>query len=199
MRKLAAILSVFLLSACSVVPSQPAPPQRHDFGLWSAEGGRVSVPVTLASVTAPAWLDGTAIVYRDTETAPTALHQYANNEWVAPPADLLRAALERRLAEAGSTGGPSYRLRLHLMAFEQRIEGSNARVRMTLEAVLLPPSRAPASASQHRIFALERPVTPDVDGAITGLAGIAREGVARVMNWLDKQTGHSRTDQEKAE
>jgi len=179
---IAGMLVATALAGCNVLP-EPAPlPARHDFGPPTTSAKESpSLPVTLSTVTAPSWLDSSAILYRR-GAASTRLQSYGRNQWAAPPAELLRNGLEARLAAgSGPTPDPRYALELRLLRFEQVLDGNDSRVVLSIEVVLR--DRDSRRLVARRLFQDEQPVAADIGGAVQGLAGAANGALDAIVRW----------------
>jgi cholesterol transport system auxiliary component len=91
-----------------------------------APTARLSASLTVATVSAPAWLSSKALSYRLAYASPAPPRTYVRSRWTAPPADLLTARLRQLLvaANAGFTlargpGTGDYRLQVALEQLEQ--------------------------------------------------------------------------------
>lgn len=180
---------LLLLAGCNVLPPSAPAPRLHDFGIPSAvpEGGQAALPLVVDTVAAPSWLSGPAILYRDLQKAPTELQRYANNQWAAPPAELLQAGIEAQLAARNSAAAhadPRYALRLQLLRFEQVLDGGESRARAQAEAELW--DRDTHRLVARRLFAESRPVAPDIHGAVTGLSDAAHALQSAMLDWSAK-------------
>lgn len=180
MKKFLWVLIAALLAGCSILPKPAPSPALHDFGPpASAPAAAVSVE---ASVSAPGWLDDTAIYYRLMYTDPTQLRSYADNRWLAPPAALLQA----RLRGIFANGSPHYRLEVQLLDFEQVFDSAqSAHISLRAQASLRDMSNGTTVGEQ--IFTVTQSTSPDVQGAVSGDAQAANELLARLVQWVHAQ------------
>lgn len=182
-------VAVCLTAACSLWPAQPPLAQVHDFGPLPAVDRNEGSNVRVDAVIAPTWLSSDSIHYRLLYNDPTALRQYADHRWAAPPADLLAARLEYLLPlrPTGDSGVHKiYMLNANLLEFEQDFGSAHAAyVRLTLE-ISLRRSGDGRIIAQHR-FIMTQPVTPNVQGAITGLAQLADGAAMAAVEWARTQ------------
>ncbi|MBC7490321.1 MAG: membrane integrity-associated transporter subunit PqiC [Glaciimonas sp.] len=58
-------------------------------------------PISLADVTAPAWLDHTMMIYRLTYANDLQPRPYVNMRWIMPPRQLFSQRLKARISQAG--------------------------------------------------------------------------------------------------
>jgi len=193
MTRVIALVSIFVLlvwtSACSVLPAQAPLPQRHDFGPLPAVGDDPAVPLRVVPITAPAWLSDDAIHYRLLYSDPTAFRSYADNRWASPPAELLGAGLQFEMssrASAQAESGELYELDATLVEFEQDFSTpKDATVRLVLHVSMRRPSDGRIVAEQR--FVKEQASSPDVQGAVTGLAQLAKQAEAEIAAWVQAQ------------
>ncbi|MDE2069843.1 MAG: membrane integrity-associated transporter subunit PqiC [Gammaproteobacteria bacterium] len=175
-------LAAALLAGCSLLPKPPLPPVLHDFGPATSAPAATVVPAE-TTVSAPAWLDGSEIYYRLIFSDPTQLRAYADNRWLAPPAELLQARLQAAFA-GGRAGG--YRLHVNLLDFEQEFASAQSAHVSVRAVVELQSLSSGATVAQH-LFAVSVPVSPDVQGAVQGASRAADELLAQLVQWTRAQ------------
>lgn len=183
----AAILCV--TAACSLWPAQPPTPQVHDFGPLRTLQDDAATPVRLDSINAPVWLGTDAIHYRVLYDDPTAFRSYADHRWAAPPAELLAARLQNlfSISSMDKTGarGP-YRLSANLLEFEQDFTTAHdAHVQLELDVSMRRSSDGQLVAQKR--FVMSQPTTPDVQGAVSGLAQLADRAATDIAGWVQTQ------------
>ncbi|MGH8373512.1 MAG: ABC-type transport auxiliary lipoprotein family protein [Gammaproteobacteria bacterium] len=182
-------IGVCITAACSLWPAQPPAPQVHDFGPPPVVNDHAAADFRLDSVRAPAWLANDNIHYRLVYQDPTALRNYADHRWAAPPAELIAARLQDLLSvgSADYTGThDAYVLRVNLLEFEQDFSTEHdAQVHLELD-VSMRRSNDGQIIAQRR-FVLSQATTPDVRGAISGLAQTAGRAAAAVSDWARTQ------------
>lgn len=177
-----------LLTGCGSLLPKPAPlPALHDFGLSVARApASADTFLVTADVTTPAWLDGTGIYYRLTHADATRLRTYADNRWLAPPAELLQARLQTAFgntAPGADLSGRAYRLRVHLLGLEQVFaEPQSARTQLHVIAELQDLSSGATLA--QREFDITQAAAPDVTGAVQGAAQAVDSLVADLLQWV---------------
>ncbi|MDA8390595.1 MAG: ABC-type transport auxiliary lipoprotein family protein [Gammaproteobacteria bacterium] len=169
----------------------PRPPVdrvvRHDFGptpRYRAHG----IPSTAVWVTSVPWLAGTGIHYRLLYQDPTAVHSYASNRWLAPPAELLAARVHARLGGmAQPATGTRLRLRVTILRFAQDFRSPHhAIAHMELEARLVRLSNGTVVA--RHIINIVVPCDADIQGAVAGLSQAARRAVGDLAAFVSAQT-----------
>jgi len=180
---------VCLTAGCSLWPAQPLLAQVHDFGPLPAVDHDEGSNVRVDAVVAPTWLSNDSIHYRLLYNDPTALRQYADHRWVAPPAELLTARLQYLLSQHPARDRnvqEGYTISATLFEFEQDFGSAHAAyVRLTLE-ISLRRSGDGHIIAQHR-FVMTQPATPNVQGAITGLAQLADGAATVAVEWVRSQ------------
>lgn len=198
--RLAALLPVFaVLGACAIGPQMKEPPASFDLGpqrVYVKENPGLRTVLLLPGVTAPAWLDSPAIVYRLNYQDAARPQAYANSRWAASPAQLLTQRIRSRFAAAAVgivTGGDGaradYALRIELDDFSQSFDAlDQSRVAVRARATLV--DLASHALHAQRTFALERPAAPDAAGAVTAL-GVASDAlIEELLGW----TAHNLKD-----
>jgi cholesterol transport system auxiliary component len=178
-RTVGSLFAVALLSTGCFGNLRPAAQAEYDFGpmpaLTQPAMTQPAMPVRLG-VTAPSWLSGTAMHYRLLHAAPAQRHAYAESRWAAPPAELLRLHLQRRLASADIPAG--CRFRVDLVEFEQVFTAPAAshvrlaaRVRSGLKL-------------QLGIDIEEAAPTPDARGGVAAAGRAVDRLATRLAQWL---------------
>jgi len=181
---------LLLLAGCgSLLPPQSPPPHRHDFGPpatgWQMAKPEIPGTVVIAGIRTPEWLDDANIHYRVTGADPTVVNAYARNVWVAAPAVLMRACLNREGIGAQPRPESRFSLFLAISDFEQIITASGtAHVDVRITASLRDLRNSHLIAS-HR-FVDRQPVTPDVNGAVQGLAQAGNDQCRNILDWVSK-------------
>jgi cholesterol transport system auxiliary component len=190
MRRLAAFAAALALAAC--VNNPPLKPAEYDFGPAAAtpEGSpRLQREITVASVTAPVWLDSPALVYRLAYRDASQSRSYVESRWVAPPKELFTARLRQRLGAANPSGVLSpadgvrtaVTLRVELLEFSQIFDSpdrSHALVRV--RAVLVADGRLIAQTT----YSAEQPApSANAAGGAQALATAADATIDRLINW----------------
>lgn len=171
----ATILALFFVSGCSLLPEPPPSPARHDLGPMRAEAS--PLPWSEAEVTAPEWLQDSALHYRLLYANPTEIRSYTRDSWVAPPPVLLANRLN-----AGPRGG-SRRLTVNLRNFEQVFDRpGNSRVVIHIHTALDPGAGGAPVAERDFRFAMTTP-TGDAAGALSQFPALIEKAVAALRNW----------------
>lgn len=190
MRTLAVVTAALALAAC--VNGPPPKPVEYDFGPHAAtreEPPRLKREITVAGVTAPAWIASPALVYRLAYGNASQPRSYVESRWAAPPAELFTAQLRQRLAATTPNGVVSpadgvrtaVTLRVELLEFSQVFDApdrSHALVRA--RATLVENGRLVAQTS----ISTEQPATSaDAAGGARALALAADATIERLIGW----------------
>jgi ABC-type uncharacterized transport system auxiliary subunit len=174
-----------VLTAClSQVLPEPAPPAvTYDFGpLPEQPPAALPARFRLDAVTAPSWHRRENIYYRRLDEQPAALVAYAQNRWIASPAELFAERLAYRLAQAQPDATlRELSLEVELVSFEHVY---------TADGLAYVVARARASYEDadgrtlERSFEARRPAVPTVDGATAQLPLAADALLDDVLDWL---------------
>ncbi|WP_297445045.1 ABC-type transport auxiliary lipoprotein family protein [Acidiferrobacter sp.] len=175
-------LAVIGLAGCTLFPARaPQALTVHDFGPLRAHTPTRDMPPVIVRVQAVAWLSGTTIHYRLLYRDPTAVHVYAQNRWIAPPASLLKARIRWRLGMgsvfAARPSTPIERLVIVLSRFDQDFTTPH-RAFVRLDATARLYDGASARVLAQKTVDLKRRCAPDAQGAVMGLSRLARQASA---------------------
>ena len=191
-----------LLAACAgPLPDKPQRPDSYDLGLPAAAASAAPQtpaqaplpPLALPPVTAPAALDGTAMLYRLAyKNEADQPRPYARARWSMSPPELLTQRLRETLAAsrpvvAAGEGLAALELRVHLDDFSQIFEAENrSHARIQIRATLIAP-RASQRLLGQRTFTVQRPApTPDAAGGAKAMREAADAAIADLAAWLDR-------------
>jgi len=150
---------------------------------------------TLVEVSAPAWLDNPAIVYRLAYDDANQVQAYAQSRWVAAPASLLSQRLRERLPLALSPGiaradenlASDYLLRVELDEFSQVFDTPQTSHALLRARATLIDSRRHELVAQ-RVFEVQRPaLSPNALGAAHGLRDAVDQFISELLHWMDQQ------------
>jgi len=172
-----------VLSACAGVPVSP--PAVYDFGLAPADAAPASPPGNAPAslqVSAPAWLDGTAMLYRLAYGDGARLSSYRDSRWAAAPGALLRERLKQQVARAPGTPGAGV-LRVEVEEFCQVFDTpERSRGVVRLRAALLEPGGG--RMLRQAVFAADLPAaTADAAGGAHALTQASDQVLARTLAW----------------
>lgn len=161
------------LAACSTAPDDVA---RYDLGPATAAQAPGAIAV---QVSAPAWLDGTAINFRLAYDDASRVRSYAQSRWVAPPAQLLAARLRQALAGGGADEVPRI-LRVELEEFSQVFDSAqSSHVLLQARATLL------LGGQGTQEFVVQRPAGADAPGAAHGMQAAVTELASELKEWIE--------------
>lgn len=177
-----ALWCALALGACSLVPSQPAPPVQYDLGSPRLQAVADGPPVLLQDCTAPPWLDGNAMSYRLNWQDPLRLQAFRDSRWVAPPCAMLAQRLREVLPGSGAAGARI--LHLALDRFEQDFDStSSSRVLVRLRATLVEPGAT--AVMRSRSFEMELAVSdPDAAHGVLALSRASDALLAELQHWV---------------
>lgn len=170
---------------------------QYDLGLaptGTALDPRLATVRVLAEVSAPAWLNNSAIVYRLAYDDASQVQDYAQSRWAAAPASLLSQrlrevlplALAPGIAHTDETLAPEYLLRVELDEFSQvfdtpQVSHALLRARATLFDLRL---HGPVAQC---VFEVRRPApSPDALGAVHGLHDAVDQFITELLRWMDQ-------------
>ncbi len=177
-RTLVLILTFLGLAGCTLFPARaPQIMTEHDFGPLHTHAARAGMPAVFVRSKSVPWLSGTTIHYRLLYRDPTAVHIYAQNRWIAPPAALLGARVRWRLGMGPVLAARAIahieRLVIVLVRFDQDFTAPHqAFVRLDATARLY--DVATGRVLAQKTVDLRQTCAPDARGAVTGLSRLAR-------------------------
>ena len=187
-RFLPALLALGLLAGCAGGPAQRANIAGYDFGAIAASGPGIA-GLERIEVRAPSWLGTTAMQYRLAADDPARRRSYAESRWVAPPAELVEAALRQRLI--GEAAGPGCRLVLELDEFVQTYDAAgNSRAQLALRASLS--RKADNAVLARRAFSLEGGAGRDARGGVAAQAALQQQLASELAPWAQGAAGQCR-------
>lgn len=195
-------LLIASLSACSVVKSGPRP-NVYDFGPGAVAAlapGVATLPaLALASVEAPAALDGLSVMYRLSYSDAQQLRPYAHARWSMAPAQLLHQRLseqlgQRRAVVSASLGlvlpAPLMTLHVELEEFTQLFDSANSSSALLRIRATLGQTGARLGTQElvaQRSFVVQRPArTPDAAGGVQALADAADAAIVEIDAWVEQ-------------
>lgn len=193
---------LLLLVGCSLTPNAPNSASTYDFGpisrSESLQPTSSPIPIQIAGIIAPAWLDTQAMRYRLAYYHPAQTYVYANNRWAAPPASLLAERFKQHSASwknisdqrDSSTRLTTYFLKIELEEFIQvfdTVDHSHAIV--SLRASLI--ERDTRRLVAHQRFSKSQPTpSPDASGAVEAFIAISDQLAAELIQWSTQITAH---------
>jgi len=187
------LLSLALLAACSMAPQSREDIASYDFGLAAPDkeaNARLQHDLVVAAVSAPAWMDGSAIHYRLAYQDAARPQPYSQSRWVMPPAALLTQRLRAGIARASKAAvfAPAdsvrvdYTLRLELDEFSQVFDAADkSRAVVQLRASLI---RNRAVVAQHSFSTEQAAATPNAEGGVRALIAASDAAGNSLIDWL---------------
>jgi cholesterol transport system auxiliary component len=181
-----------VLGGCAL-GSGPTQPALYDFGIEPppAPAQPLRTRVALAEVSASAWLQTRAIVYRLAYVDAAQVRAYSLSRWAAAPPELMTQRLREALGQAAGNGfgmasdglAADRLLRVHLEAFEQVLDTpSRSRGLVRMRARL---SSAERKHRGQRLFQAEQPCTSaDAAGSVHALRAAADIAIAQIVEWI---------------
>jgi cholesterol transport system auxiliary component len=165
--------------------------QRYDFAAPGAVTGSGSQPLAIrVDVTAPAWLDGPAVLYRLDYADGSQVHAYALSQWVAPPARLLEQALRQGPypAPCAAERGPGSvvseaTLAVDLQEFGQAFSTPESSAAVLRARVRVLAAHGGAILDQRDFDLRGAASPPDATGAVHGLRDLSLSFAAAVHAW----------------
>ena len=174
MKRLLALLAVFLLAACGG-GSTASDPRTYDLGL-EAPGARLPA-VRVGSVRAVPPFDSADMQYRLAYRNAAEIAAYANSRWAATPAEMLR----KQLLRASGDGQGKCGLEVEVQEFSQVFsakETSEARIDL----------RASVRGGAARSLSVVEPnAGQDAAGGAAAFARAANRAVAELGAWIGAQ------------
>lgn len=182
LKHLAAALALAGLAALAGCAGGPAARNiaGYDFGPVATSGPGIA-GIERIEVRAPSWLGTTAMQYRLAADEPARRRNFAESRWVAPPAELIEAALKQRLS--GEAASPGCRLTLEIDEFVQSFDAAgDSRAQLALRASLS--RKADNAVLARHAFSLEQGAGRDARGGVAA-HGVMQERLAGELGqWL---------------
>lgn len=189
----ALLLAALLLTGCAGTPATQSA-VAYDFGaLPSGAAAQPALPhlptLSLAEISAPAWLDNTGMVYRLAYANGQQARPYADSRWSMTPAQLLEQRLKARLTAAGGmlANASDNALNLPLL----RIDLDDFSQQFSTPAASTVSVRARATVFDHRVllaqknFERQLPApSADAAGGARALAQASDLLIGDLLQWL---------------
>ena len=191
------LLSLSMISGCSLGPEKRDPPAVFDLGPQrnfapnppARDSGATWL---IPAVSASPWLDSQNIMYRLTYRDAGRPEAYAQHRWAMSPALLLTERLRSRFAAAArgvvSTqdgAKADFSLRIELEDFSQSFDAADtSKVTVRLRASLIDLNTRALHA--QRTFNVERPAAPNAPGAAQSLATASDAVIEEIVAWATR-------------
>lgn len=185
------LAAALALPACSVIYAEA--PALYDLGPMrnTASGPTLAerTPISVAEVTAPAWLESESMFFRLGYANQQQPRTYVNSRWAMPPGQLLAQQVKLRIAQAGgialaaadgATGIPV--LRIQVDDFSQHFTAPSAsEARVALRATVFQGRKVLA----QRSFVRAAPApSADAGGGAQALAAASDAALSDLIGWL---------------
>jgi cholesterol transport system auxiliary component len=189
---------LLMLAGCAQISSRQSFPKHYTLTGSSAPAQQASdttphATLRIARITAPPWLQGTALYYRLDYRHDDRIATYAQSDWASPPARLLEQIIRNAIARNGAwrvvTGpaGPArtdFSLHIGLDDFSQAF-GSPGRSRGVLDATAtLVDNRDGNAIAQKSFHVAAAASSADAQGGVKALNDAALQFAAELERWL---------------
>lgn len=188
-------LTLGVTSACTVMSPENKQPLRaaYDFGLATETSNsvpKISYPVVINNVEAPAWLNRADILYRLAYDNSNQIQPYANSRWIASPTALITSRMQQALAIAiplEQQLNPQqrpYELTVKLEEFSQIFDTPQTSYGLLRATAVL---KNDIRSSQQTFLIKEQAVTPDVEGGVKALTKTTDQFIVSLIKWLSEK------------
>ena len=183
-------LATLLFTACASTSVQES--AVYDFGEIATSPSPKLPVIAVGHVAAPAYLDGTMMVYRLAYANPQQTRTYAHSRWSMPPARLLEQRLKSRIGQAGGivmserdAAASVPLLRIDLEEFVHVFDSaSHSAARVSLRVSLF---RGRTVVAQKTMTRLSPAPSPDAAGGAKAFAAASDAVITDIMQWLSGQ------------
>jgi len=189
---------LLMLAGCAQISSRQSFPKHYTLTGSSAPAQQASdttphTTLRIARITAPPWLQGTALYYRLDYRHDDRIATYAQSDWASPPARLLEQIIRNAIARNGAwrvvTGpeGPGrtdFSLHIGLDDFSQAFASpGQSRGVLDATATLVDNRNGNAIAQKSFHVAVAAP-SADAQGGVKALNDAALQFAAELERWL---------------
>ena len=180
-----------LLAACSPARREAAQIRYYDFGPDVATASpKIPTVLQVPNVSAPEWLESTAIQYRLAFRDPQAVYTYATGRWLAPPNSLLTGRLKYLLGGGAGVASPADAIRtgcvvrVALEDFSQTFDAEKSSHVTALARASLVANDGKSLIAQQ-MFGGDRPApSADLSGGVTALGASGDALAGDIVKWL---------------
>ena len=188
MKRLATLITVCLLGACSGVIKNTPPVAVYDFGLPAtrlvADGAWSRLALEVKS---PVWFDSLNIDYRLAYDEPLKQREYVGSRWAGAPGVLLALRLRQQLGATTTAGNSAAEctLRLELQEFSQVFDTpQQSRALLQAHVSLIDGKR---QVLAERPVVIEKPAaSTDANGGVNALVLASTEPGQQLADWLGR-------------
>ena len=176
------LAATLLLTACGVGPKPKEAVGAYDFGLPGPAPAVSLKGLSHLLVTAPNWMDSTALYYRLAYANAARPAVYAQTRWVSTPSNLIEARFKERAVAGGVLlGGAGPALRVEIDEFTHVFDQEKSSRALLRARASLAGGR---EVTAQKTFVIDLPAaTPDGPGGAAALAQAANRLVDDVLAW----------------
>lgn len=191
--KLPMVFLIILLTGCTLLPSkEPTTAAIYALGSSAATTQPASlVPATiqLAAITAPSWLDTSAIHYRLAYHDPARVYTYAASRWNASPAELLTERFKQYFSSKNTRYSnykttTNYLLKINLVEFTQIFDSPDSSEVVIQLHTTLYELHTHQLVAQQNFIEKQNTQTADAAGAVAAFATASGNLLNELVQWL---------------
>ncbi len=186
MKRIALLMTLGLLGACSSLVKTSPPVTVYDFGLPAARLVADSTLSRLAlEVRSPSWFDSLNVDYRLAYDEPLKPREYLASRWAGAPGVMLAQRLRQQIGAVNASGNTSADclLRIELQEFSQIFDTPQQSRALLQGQVSLIDARRQVLA--ERPVVIEKPApTADASGGVKALVAASAELGQQLADWL---------------
>lgn len=202
MKKIQFIICILLLAGCTILPPPKATHAIYDFGVQQSQSTSEAFnpsnkirSLQVTEMSAPAWLNNTAIHYRLAYHNPAQFHTYANSRWAAAPAVLLTQQIRNRIVantrdqviNDNIIARAEYVLHIELIEFSQVFDTTDTSdVTVSLRASLIDRNSRKLLAQKSFNTTIKTP-TANATGAVNALISTSNQSIDELIEWLTQE------------
>ena len=188
MKRIAMLVAICLLSACTGIARNTPPVAVYDFGLPAARlVGDGTWSRLVLEVRSPAWFESLNVDYRLAYDDPLKPREYVGSRWAGAPGVLLAQRLRQQIGLVNAVGNPATDclLRFELQEFSQIFDTpQQSRALLQGHVSLIDGKRQvlaerPVSLEKHA-------ATADANGGVNALVAASTELGQQLADWLGR-------------
>jgi cholesterol transport system auxiliary component len=170
-------------SACGNLGAPAPRAAQFDLGLIEPlDPPPAAVPYSV-EVRAPTWLSSAAMQYRLEYVQPARREAFSESQWVSPPAEMLRQALDRGLTGNGIPSSEC-RVKIDLDEFVQAFDSAGSSRAVIVARAELLPARSDAVLARENFVIRQLAPTADAPGGVVAHRDAVQQLTQRVAAWL---------------